>query len=118
MVLLLHQGESPSPATLRLFSIHPNGVYSVHASTTQESSISREWEAANAEKDDIKRSKQIAELLNKIPKGNKTNIEFLFDFLARLNGEEVFCHEDTVSVLLLKKAHASRVPLIASRARR
>ena len=63
---------------------------SVHASTTLESSVSREWEAANAEKDDIKRSKQIAELLNKIPKGNKTNIEFLFDFLARLNGEEVF----------------------------
>ena len=61
----------------------------VHA-TTLESSVSREWEAANAEKDDIKRSKQIAELLNKIPKGNKTNIEFLFDFLARLNGEEVF----------------------------
>ena len=71
---------------------------SVHTSTTLESSVSREWEAANAEKDDIKRSKQIAELLNKIPKGNKTNIEFLFDFLARLNGEEVFaCHKDTVS---------------------
>ena len=87
-------------------------------STTLESSVSREWEAANAEKDDIKRSKQIAELLNKIPKGNKKNIEFLLDFLARLNGEEGFCHEDTVSVLLLKKAHASRVPLIASRARR
>ena len=71
---------------------------SVHASINLESPVSREWEAANAEKDDIKRSKQIAELLNKIPKGNKTNIEFLFDFLARLNGEEVFsCHKYTVS---------------------
>ena len=45
--------------------------------------------AANAEQDSLQRSKQIDQILNRLPPENKRNIEFLFDFLARLNTEKV-----------------------------
>jgi len=53
------------------------------------SDFTREWLSANKEEDDLQRSKQIEQILNKLPQENKTNIQFLFDFLARVNTEEV-----------------------------
>ena len=51
--------------------------------------ISSDWVVANAEPDGTQRAKQIEKIKSRLPTENKTNIEFLFDFLARLNSEEV-----------------------------
>ena len=64
------------------------------------SQLEQDWSVINKIDDDNKRMKEIDSLFEKLPKANRENIEFLFEFLAHLNSEEV-SNKMTVSNLIM-----------------
>ena len=59
------------------------------------------WMSANNISNDVKRKDEVDRLLNELPEINKQNIEYLFDFLAKLVAEEATNKMSVMNVIVV-----------------